>query len=192
MFPLLPKGDQTKLLKFFRLQIFSICHWCRWHRWQTLSCEYLREFSKKFETVLKEYSGAGGNWFMKRTRSKKSRDTVPLRLLTMFPKLNLPLLNQNRDDLIAWRMDWRRSPEAKSHNFTVQSFKSASSASCSVVFCCHYFKKRIEYWTVDTRVNSHCAGLPCCPRWPLCRWFQCSLSSPRGPPGRNVVSAFLK
>ncbi len=29
--------------KFFRLKIFSIC---------TLSCEYIREFSKKFETAL--------------------------------------------------------------------------------------------------------------------------------------------
>ncbi len=46
MFPLLPKDDQTKLLKFFWLNIFSICHRCRWHRWQTLSCEYLREFSR--------------------------------------------------------------------------------------------------------------------------------------------------
>ncbi len=78
MFPLLPKGDQIKLLKFFWLKIFSVCHRCRWHRWQTLSCEYLRKFSEKFKTVLMEYSGAGGNWFMKRTRSKKSRDTVPL------------------------------------------------------------------------------------------------------------------
>ncbi len=60
MFPLLPKGDQIKLLKFFWLKIFSICHRCRWYRWQTLSCECLREFSKKFETVLMEYSGAGG------------------------------------------------------------------------------------------------------------------------------------
>ncbi len=51
---------KAKLLKFFLLKIFSICHWCRWHRWQTLSCEYLREFSKKFATVLMEYSGAGG------------------------------------------------------------------------------------------------------------------------------------
>ncbi len=29
-------------------------------RWCTLTCEYLREFSKKFEMVLREYSGAGG------------------------------------------------------------------------------------------------------------------------------------
>jgi hypothetical protein len=40
------------------------CRWyrwqCRWYRWGTLNCEYLRKFSKKFETVLKGYSGAGG------------------------------------------------------------------------------------------------------------------------------------
>ncbi len=42
-----------KVSKFFWLKIFSICHRCRWHRWQTLSCEYLREFSKKFDTALK-------------------------------------------------------------------------------------------------------------------------------------------
>ncbi len=34
-------------IKFFWLKIFSICHW-----WCTLSCECLREFSKKFETAL--------------------------------------------------------------------------------------------------------------------------------------------
>ncbi len=28
------------------------CRRCRWHRWSTFSCEYLREFSKKFETAL--------------------------------------------------------------------------------------------------------------------------------------------
>ncbi len=39
------------------------------------------EFSKKFETVLMEYSGAGGKLIHKKTRSKKSRDTVPLRRL---------------------------------------------------------------------------------------------------------------
>ncbi len=44
----------------------------------TLICEYLREFSKKFETVLRAV-GLGGNRFMKKTRSTKSRDTVPLK-----------------------------------------------------------------------------------------------------------------
>ncbi len=47
-------------------------------RWSTLSCEYLRNFWKKFEMVLMEYSGAGGKLIHKKTRSKKSRDTVPL------------------------------------------------------------------------------------------------------------------
>ncbi len=56
----LSKGVPTKLLKFFLLKIFFICHRCQRHRWSTLSCEYLREFSKKFEMVLMGYSGAGG------------------------------------------------------------------------------------------------------------------------------------
>ncbi len=30
---------------------WQICHLCRWYRWCTLTREYLREFSKKFETV---------------------------------------------------------------------------------------------------------------------------------------------
>ncbi len=38
----------------------KIRRWCRWYRWCTMTCEYLREFSKKFETVLMGYSGAGG------------------------------------------------------------------------------------------------------------------------------------
>ncbi len=33
---------------------------------------------EKIRNGLLEYPGAGGNWFMKRTRSKKSRDTVPV------------------------------------------------------------------------------------------------------------------
>jgi len=71
MFPLLPKGDQIKLIKFFRLKIFSICHRCRWHRWQTLSCKYLGEFSKKIETVLMEYSGAGGKLIHEKNQKQK-------------------------------------------------------------------------------------------------------------------------
>ncbi len=78
MFPLLPKGEETKLLKFFLLKIFSICHRCRWHQWQTLSCQNLREFSKNFETVLTEYSGAGGNLIHEKNQKQKTGDTVPL------------------------------------------------------------------------------------------------------------------
>jgi hypothetical protein len=80
MLTLLSKGVPTKLLKFFWMKIFFICHLCQRHRWSTLSCEYLRDFWKKFEMVLMGYSGAGGKLIHKKTRSKKSRDTVPLRL----------------------------------------------------------------------------------------------------------------
>ncbi len=60
MLTLLPKGAETKLLKFFCLKIFSICRRCRWHQWCTLSREYLRKFSKKFEMAVMVYSDAWG------------------------------------------------------------------------------------------------------------------------------------
>ncbi len=46
-----------------------------------LSCEYLREFSKKFETALMEYSGAWGKLIHEENQKSNlvSRDTVPLR-----------------------------------------------------------------------------------------------------------------
>jgi hypothetical protein len=44
----------------------------------TFSCEYLREFSKKFETALMIYSGDWGKLIHEKTRIRKSRDTVPL------------------------------------------------------------------------------------------------------------------
>ncbi len=80
MLILLPKGVQRKLFKFFWLKIFSICHChqCQWHQWCTLSCEYLRKFSKKFETALIVYSGAWGKLIHEKTISRKSRGTVPL------------------------------------------------------------------------------------------------------------------
>ncbi len=79
MLTLVPKGVQTKLLKFFCLKVFSICHRCRWHRWQTLSCIYLREFSKNSKRPNWFNQRLGGIWFKKKTRSKTSRDTVPLK-----------------------------------------------------------------------------------------------------------------
>ncbi len=80
MFPLLPKGDQTKLLKFFWLKIFSICHRCCWHRWQTLGCKYLRKFSKKFETVLMEYPGAGRKLIHEKNQKQKISWHCPFNL----------------------------------------------------------------------------------------------------------------
>jgi hypothetical protein len=50
-------------------------------RWQTLSCEYLREFSKKFETALMVYSRAWGKLIHEKNQKQKIRDTVPLNKL---------------------------------------------------------------------------------------------------------------
>ncbi len=59
------------------------------HTWQpnqTFSREYLRKFSKIRNFVFTlGYSGARVRWFMQETRSKKSRDTVPL---ITFPTAN--------------------------------------------------------------------------------------------------------
>ena len=71
MLTLLSKGVPSKLLKFFWLKIFLICHRCQRPRWSTLSCEYLREFSKKFETVLMGYSGAGGKLIHEKNQKRK-------------------------------------------------------------------------------------------------------------------------
>jgi hypothetical protein len=41
------------------------------HRWSTFSCEYLREFSKKFETALMVYSGAWGKLIHEKNQKQK-------------------------------------------------------------------------------------------------------------------------
>ncbi len=56
----------------------AICH--QWHRWCTLTCEYLPEFSKKFEMILKLLPGAWGKVIHEKNLKQKSRDTVPLSL----------------------------------------------------------------------------------------------------------------
>jgi hypothetical protein len=37
----------------------------------TLPCEYLCKFSKKFETILREYSGAGGKLIHEKNQKQK-------------------------------------------------------------------------------------------------------------------------
>ncbi len=67
-----------KIIKIFLIEDIFICHRCCWHRWSTLSREYLREFSKKFETVLMEYSGAGGKLIHEKNEKKKNLVTLSL------------------------------------------------------------------------------------------------------------------
>ncbi len=56
---------------------------CRWYWWCTLTWEYLREFSKKFETVLKGYSGPGG----KLIHYKKTEAKNLVTMLTVAPNI---------------------------------------------------------------------------------------------------------
>ncbi len=42
------------------------------------SCEYLREFSEKYETVLMGYSGAGGKLIDEKNQKQKNLVTLSL------------------------------------------------------------------------------------------------------------------
>jgi hypothetical protein len=46
--------------------------------WCTLACEYLREFLKKFETVLMGYSGAGGKLIYEKKPEAKNLLTLSI------------------------------------------------------------------------------------------------------------------
>ncbi len=93
--------------RWHQWQIYRWCHWQEWQIYNkvhpvppvtlvlltltgvnntsvtggtgcTLTCEYPWIF-EKFKITLMLLSAAWGNWFMKKTWSKKSRDTFPLR-----------------------------------------------------------------------------------------------------------------
>jgi hypothetical protein len=53
-------GKICRRCLWYRWQICRRCHRCRWHWWWTLTCEYLREFSQKFEMIQRLLSGAWG------------------------------------------------------------------------------------------------------------------------------------
>ncbi len=83
-------------------QLRQICHWCRWHQWCTLTCEYLREFSKKIwndPNVIFRGLGEGDSWKknLKQKISwhcpfKPTRYFVDLRKTTWFCQLGPKLL----------------------------------------------------------------------------------------------------
>ncbi len=87
-------------------QRWKIFRRCRWYWWQfatsTLTCEYLREFSKNFEMTLLLFSWAWGKVIHeKKTWSKKSRDTVPL--IHNDDLYVLPILLLFLQQVIAWK-----------------------------------------------------------------------------------------
>jgi hypothetical protein len=48
-----------------------ICHRCHWYQWCTLTCEYLREFLKKFEMTLMLLSEAWGKMIHEKKQKHK-------------------------------------------------------------------------------------------------------------------------
>ncbi len=83
------KGTVSRdfLLLFFFLdsvKIFCICHWCQRHRWQTLSCEYLCGFSKKFEMAQMVYSGAWGKVIHEKNKKSKISWHCPFKCFIHF------------------------------------------------------------------------------------------------------------
>ncbi len=78
MLTLLSKGVPTKLLKFFLLKIFLICHRCQDTGGQPWAGNISTNFRKISKRSKWDTLGLGRNWLMKKNRSEKSRDTVPL------------------------------------------------------------------------------------------------------------------
>jgi len=94
----------------------QICHQCRWHRWCTLTCEYLREFSKKIEMILMLFSGAWGKVIHEKNLKQKISWHCPFNRLIDFRPF------QTEDDQwcaapILFRQDW-----PKSHGWSRASF----------------------------------------------------------------------
>ncbi len=66
----------NKIIKNFLIEDFS-----QLPPVSTLSCEYLREFSKNFETVLMGYSGAGGKLIDEKNQKRKISWHCPFKLM---------------------------------------------------------------------------------------------------------------
>jgi hypothetical protein len=71
MFPLLPKGEQTKLLKKFLIEDFFHLPLVSLTPVANLELRISPRISKKFETFLMEYSGAGGKLIHEKNQKQK-------------------------------------------------------------------------------------------------------------------------
>ncbi len=74
-FPPSPEYPIRTVSNFFeksrRYSQVQVHHRYQRHRWSTLSCEYLREFSKKFETALMVFSGTWGKPIHEKNQKSK-------------------------------------------------------------------------------------------------------------------------
>ncbi len=72
----------NKIIKIFLIEVFFICHRCQRNRRSTLSCEYLRDFWKKFEMVPMGYSGAGGKLIHTKNQKQKISWHCPFNVIS--------------------------------------------------------------------------------------------------------------
>jgi hypothetical protein len=129
------------------LKIFAICHRCQRHRWCTLSFEYLREFSKKFETALLVNSGAWGKLIHEKKQKSKISWHCPFN-----PKIFAKLSE-------IWVGDPRSGIRKKLN--PIQSFKKATdprSVTLGVPYLCWPSTALFIYgkvWTLLSSSGSH-------------------------------------
>ncbi len=71
-------SSQKKEKKLY-LKIFLFYRRCRWHRWTTSIRDYLREFSKKIETISMAYSGARGTLIYEKNLKSKTSCQTPFK-----------------------------------------------------------------------------------------------------------------
>ncbi len=79
-----PKVSKRNNANFSDWRLFpfatGVCHRCQRHRWCSLSCEYLREFSKKIEMAVMAYSGAWGKLIHEKNQKSKISRHYPFNL----------------------------------------------------------------------------------------------------------------
>ncbi len=79
----------------------AICHRCQRQRWCTLTCEYLREFSKKFEMILMLLSGAWGKVIHEKNLKQKISWHCPFKTSFLYLVVSLTIgINLDKNERV--------------------------------------------------------------------------------------------
>ncbi len=108
----------------------QFCRRCRWYRRCTLNCDYLREFSKKFETVLMQYSGAGEKLIHQKNQKQKISWHCPFKGAQAWD-IRDRVFYTNQACTDRWLGDWRQKLKFRKIELWLEGF------------CCVYLIKRM-------------------------------------------------
>ncbi len=100
------RGTGGKICRWCCWYRWQICHRCSWHQWKichrcclywwcTFTCEYLREFSKKFEMTLILFFGSLGHDSWKNLKQKTSWHCPFYLLWTRSPMPIVGIVSEN-------------------------------------------------------------------------------------------------